>query len=396
MKIEPNTDFVNQTGEIEKLKATRKRQRGEEKQEAKKEETTAVVQNDFVAQELAKFNISDAVIAEWKKDFLPLQVTGVDDKEGMTKVTEAWRTVRNTRISIEKKGKELRADAIRFQKSVISEEKRLVDELTPIEEHLEKQKNFVEEQKERIRQEKEKQIQIRVQSRTAELVKLGYSFNGDSYELITDEGTIKISTIEVKMFEDPQFNVFVLKGQIWHEKERVRLEEEERVRKEEQARLAKIAEEQEAERKRLEAIRLEQERKEAEIKAAQEKLEADKRAAEQAKIRAEELERAKTEAAAKALKDAEEKRKAEEAAKAKAEQECIAKEKAAEAERLRLETLKPDKEKIAVFAEKFAIALESVKYPEVESEQAKKLILTYKEQTAKFAAWSRKQTNTIQ
>lgn len=60
----------------------------------------------------------------------------IDDKTQMATVTKARIELKNARVAITKKGKEMRDDALKFQRAVIEKEKELVAIIEPEEERL--------------------------------------------------------------------------------------------------------------------------------------------------------------------------------------------------------------------------------------------------------------------
>lgn len=320
--------------------------------------------------EIAALVAQKAAIQSMADKYLPLTIAGVDDKAGFKAVHEARMVVKNTRVAVEKRRKELKADALEYGRQVDSAAKQLTALLEPIELHLERQEQAVEAEKARIRQEAEVAKQARVAKRVQLLTELGASLDFAMINGATDE----------------QFEVELEKAKAAHAErvlaeqaaaaERARLEAEaaERRRAEEaaialeRARLEALRLEQEAaaaaERERQEAVRREQEAKLAAERAAMEaKLAAERaelerqrkaQAAEQARIDAErrrvaeeeaarqraiELERAKAEAAEQARLEAE-RRAAERAEREKAEAE------AREAARLKAEAERPHREQM--------------------------------------------------
>lgn len=243
----------------------------------------------FIGSELKKYKITDAYISKISKRCMALKVINVDDTEGYNVVHKERIDVKNIRVGVEKKRKELKAESLKFGKAVDTEAKRITSLLLPIEEHLINQEKIVDDEKERKRTEKERL-------------------------------------------------------------ERERIEKEEAIKKqEEEARQAKIQEQQRIEFERLEKIRIEQEEKEAKIRKEQEKIEAEKRAiAEQKekeqreKIRQQEIEQAKQEARIEAEKKAK-----------REEEEKRIKEEQAKKEAALKAALMPDNEKLSAYAEKF-------------------------------------------
>ncbi len=270
--------------------------------------------------ELAKFNITDAAIATMSKEYLLLNINGIDDKDGYDKVHAARMVVKGFRVGIDKTRKLLKADALAFGKAVDGEAKRITELLGRIEGHLSDQETAIDDEKERIKREKVEAIRAEQERKEQE------------------------------------------------ERDRIAAEEEaarlarEKVMAEEEARL-------EAERKRQAAIDVEQGERAAILKAAEDKVEAEKQEILEAKQKAEdeikrqaELEKAKKEAAEAARIEAEKKAEREAEDKAAAEQK-------AKFEAERQEALKPDKDKLIALAE----ALNLYPLPEIQDIEAKKV-----------------------
>src|SRR3972149_743532 len=196
-----------------------------------------------IEQELKKFDIAEAVISQWSKDYMMLTVADLDDKEGYKAVKEARITVKGKRVEVEKKRKELKEDSLRFGKAVDTEAKRITGLLEPIELHLVKQEDDYDAEKERIKQEAIQKEQERIQARADKLHEHGGSVNIASLGALTDD----------------EFNLLLETVKIEYDTEQARQAELDRIRQEELKRIADVAAEQANERKRLEDLRLAQE-----------------------------------------------------------------------------------------------------------------------------------------
>ena len=115
---------------------------------------------NIITSELAKQNVTDAVIAELKKNFLPLKINGIDDKEGYKKVHDARIQCRDIRVLAEKICKKGREDAIKIQKDWISKEKQVVAQVQEVELYLKKQEDDIDAQKEAIRIHQERLLKL--------------------------------------------------------------------------------------------------------------------------------------------------------------------------------------------------------------------------------------------
>lgn len=303
---------------------------------------------------LTKFDITEAAIAELKQKYGSMTIAGIDDKAGLQEVNRARITVKNKRVAIDKRRKELTEQARKWQDEVNAAGKKLMTPLIEIEAHLQAEEDKIEEEKARIRQEKEAAEHKKVYSRIQRLYQLGMIFDGRFYALplLSEHESRSNSMAHSALVEvsDDLFDKFVEQVTIIANEEKSRLAEIERQKgiDAELLEAQRLAESTRLEtvRKEQEAIRIAQEAKETELRAAQKKLddekaaiEADKKRAEQERFNAEQLEIAKRDAAHKAL---EEERARQEAHRIKEQQ----KNERAAAELARQEALRPDKEKL--------------------------------------------------
>ena len=130
--------------------------------------------------ELAKFTLADAGIAQLKKNYEGLEISGADDKEGYKKVREAWRDVQSKRTGLEKKGLELRGGYGVITKAIKAEEDRLVDLITPLEDGLHKKWKAIDDEKERVKKEQEQAEQKAEHDRTGQHTWLDCTTHGGS------------------------------------------------------------------------------------------------------------------------------------------------------------------------------------------------------------------------
>lgn len=335
---------------------------------------------------IVRFDINEATIATIRgqianmaKNYMPLEVKGLDDAEGLKQVHAARIDTKNLRVTITKGGKELREEANSFLKKELAVEKEILALIAPIEEHLQSEEDKIQTEKDRIKAEAAEKERARIQARIDRLEDLGMVLYKGQYILPFDPLVASWGSPEsVAAVNDELFEKFIQEVITAVAAEKERLANIEAAQKAEEDRLAKVAAEQEAERVRLEEIS----RKNAEIvkkmEEDREKIEAEKKALADAKQkevddkrRAEELEKAKAEAAEKARIEAEAKAKrdAEEAERNRVfaiEQEHL-KAVAAEEEVRRQEELRPDKEKLISLAE----IIRALPMPALKNKQAK-------------------------
>jgi hypothetical protein len=107
-------------------------------------------EENTITTELAKQNVTEMVIADLKKKYLPLKINGIDDKEGYKAVHDARIVCRDHRTLTEKICKKGREDAVKIQKEWIAKEKEVVAQISEVEQHLKKQEDAIDAEKEAI------------------------------------------------------------------------------------------------------------------------------------------------------------------------------------------------------------------------------------------------------
>jgi hypothetical protein len=357
---------------------------------------------------LVLFDITDAAIAELASRYMGLTIQGIDDKQGLDAVHRARIDVKTRRVSVQKSGKAHREKANAYLKIVLTEEKRVLSLLEPIEDHLSEEENRVVEEVARIKAAAEAAIAAKITGRQNLLFKMGCVWDGTTFSYAGVEIAEKN---KVAQASDEQFAELVQVIQSALDEAAEEKAEAARKQAEVEAELKRVASEQAAEKARLELVakqqREEQERlnrareeeaarneqlrknAEKELAAAQEQIRIEKEALEaekkrlvdaeanrlkaiedekvrieQEKIRAIEIETAKQEAAAKAIADAEAKAKKDAEAKA-------AKEEAARLKAERKVARQPDKVKILAFVN---TTNASVLAPDVKSDEGKEIV----------------------
>lgn len=287
-----------------------------------------------IEKELQKFDMPSAVIEKMAEQYLPLKIKDLADKEGYKAVREARLTVKEKRVGVEKRRKELKEDSLKFGKAVDTEARRITALLEPIESHLEAQEGWWDAEKERLKQEAIKQEQEKLQARVDALRQYNCS--------------IPVAALQVMDDTDFEWTLESVKAE-YEAAEQVRIaaeKEKQEVERVEAERLAAIKAEQEAERLRLEEIARVQAEKEVAIKAEQDRLVAEKKAIEDAeRERLQKIEEEKQAADLESIRLAE----LEAARVAAAEQERTRVEREAEEKRLeeeRQKALLPEKEKL--------------------------------------------------
>lgn len=305
------------------------------------------------------YSVTDAIIADIGKKCAELSA---DTSKGYEEVRVALASVRDTRVSVEKRRVELKADALAYGRKVDAEAKRLTGLLEAIEEPLAAKKKAVDDEKSRLKAEADAAKLKVVQGEMA----ANFARQEAERRAERDAEEARIAAEREQLAAERQK----------FEEQRAALEAEQ-VAAREAERVRQAAE---AERLRVERERLDTERRaeEARARAERARLEADRREIEQARQAAERVEF-----------ERQARVKAEQEAAAKAERDRIAAEEAriAEAERVaqaaaRLEALRPDVEKVAAFVQ---ILRHGIQRPAVTSPEASAWIAAAMDGIAKVA-----------
>lgn len=203
----------------------------------------ATIQN-----EIKKYSLPDAAIAELKEKYSGITFTSLEDKQNVKLIERAYQEVKKYRTGIENKRKELKKEYLETGRAIDGEAKRLTELLLEIEDPLAEQYALIKEAKEaeKIRKEQEKKAVLLKRVETLE--EAGLEFDGNFYSL--GNISLDITTIE----QLPQEAYENLLTRVGEEKTRLEKEEQERIR----------AEQEKAEQERLEAERKEKERQQLE------------------------------------------------------------------------------------------------------------------------------------
>jgi len=341
---------------------------------------------------LVKYDVSAAAIEKLRKQYAGLQIV---DAASYREVVKAIADVRDKRVAVEKRRKELKADALEYGRRVDAEAKRLTTLLLPIEEELKTTKQAEDDRRAEEKAAKERAEKERIEKIVAKLFELQ-----SIPQALTGKTSIELQRLlaetRQRQLTEEIFEEYLPKAERLHteaverieraieaaliaEQEEAKRQAEELRRKQEEERLAKERAERdaaqrliqarekaerEAEIARFEALKKQQEETRRALEAQRSKLqqrardlEARERDIETEKRRIEEVRRAEEERIAR--EEAE--RKAAEEAKAKAQQEAkeaaeraecqrIEQEKAKAEAEARAKELQPDADKLLEFA----------------------------------------------
>lgn len=235
------------------------------------QETTAVetlTSDEFINQQIKKFDIADAKIAELKKEYETLKIHGIDDKDGYKVVHNARMDIKARRVAVEKMRKNLNENAQTYISAINSEAKRITELLKPIEEHLQQEEDNFKAEKERIKQEQERQEQERIQNRVTALLNSGCNYDGVLYRI----GEVRIDALDIKKLSDEDFDKHLSQVKEAHAVILQEKEEQERKEKEERERLERERKEMEERQEEMRRKQEELEEREAEMKRQQDAL----------------------------------------------------------------------------------------------------------------------------
>ena len=230
-----------------------------------------------VSQEITKFNLADAAIAQMKEEASKIEIKGIEDKAGYKIAKEMLSKVKKTRTSVEAKRKDLKSEYLEIGRGIDGEAKRLTDSILEIEEPLSEKIRAIDNEIQAEKERKEREAEEKLKARVEELLSIGLEFNGMLYV----RGNISVDIVTIKNLNDKDYEV--LKSKVILENERLDREEAERKAEEE-----RIEAERKAEAERVEAERIRQEEAQKKLDEEREKFEREKAEYEK-KIREERL-----------------------------------------------------------------------------------------------------------
>jgi len=213
--------------------------------------------------------IADDTIAQWKADFASLDAS---TSEGYSDVKDAIGICRKTRTSIEATRKSLNENALRWQRTVNAEAKRITALIEEVEEPLKAKKQAVDDEVERKRKELEEKRRSVIQGRIDEFLReTGKSLPWATAETLSDaeyELALETGKAEKQRLDAAEA------ARIEAERvERERIAAEWKATQEEIARLKEL---QAAEQAKLREAQVELERQREEIQRQKTELEASK------------------------------------------------------------------------------------------------------------------------
>lgn len=229
------------------------------------------------SQDLASFNITDAALAKYKAEYMPLVINGIDDKEGYKLVDAARKIIKAKRIEIEKRRKELKEESLNYGRWVDGQAKNITQELDPIETHLTSEQQRIDQVIEERRKEEQRRRDAIFQNRVNELTAVNYP----------------IDVVRLRCMSDEEFAAELVLAKDKYQVEQERLAEEAKAKEEQEARHAEELRRREREvyeaNKKIQEMQAAQAAKDAEVKETM------RRMAEEEQVRRDELNKAQLE-----------------------------------------------------------------------------------------------------
>src|SRR5690606_29779671 len=208
-----------------------------------------------------------------------LTIAGPEDKEGYAAVRAARIALKTARVEVQKKAKDLRSEAVKFQKGVLSLEKELVGIIEPTEKEYQQMELEIDDHFERLKEEEEKKKKEAIDKRISTLFAYGMRFDGQIYSY----GELSLTLEVLEAMTDDRFAEFAGKVQEAFHAEQERIKAEEKARKEEADRLEKQRLEQAAHQKKLDDEKAKLEAEKLKVEAEKKRIQEEKDAAEREK-----------------------------------------------------------------------------------------------------------------
>ena len=165
--------------------------------------------------EVKLFDITDIAIQELADRYSGLTISGIDDKEGYKAVKAARIVMKGYRVDVDKRRKELNEDALKHQRMINSEAKRITEKLVYIEDSLANEEKKIDSLNAEIKAEEQRKIDEKRQHRIDSMVSVSYRYNGN---LFTNINSSEIFSVNMIMdMEDGKFDDLISKSKLEQE-----------------------------------------------------------------------------------------------------------------------------------------------------------------------------------
>lgn len=244
------------------------------------QEAEVITLETTISDKLKKHNVTDAIIAGLREKYLSLTINGQEDRDGYKAVVEARKDCKSWRVLAQKICKEGREDAVREQKAWVSKEREIIDKIKEVEDPLQKMEDEYEAEKARAKAEEKAKYDRQGALRTAELTKLGATFNGSMFFL--EDVSHELAVIR-ESDEDIYQEMIVPHYRAIFDRREAEKAEEVRLQQEKEAEMARQKEE--FERQQADLKRQQEELRQAQELAEKERQDRERREAEAQKAK---------------------------------------------------------------------------------------------------------------
>ena len=246
--------------------------------------------DEVIKNEIKKFDeaVTEDKLVAAVEGYRGLKIMGIDDKDGYDAVHQARIVLKNMRIAVDTRRKDLKADFLKVGNAIEAQAKHLIGILEPTEKYLAAQEKVVDDEVERLKKEAkekaEKERRDRIEGRVAMLREIGFTWGKDAF--YDFDGGVPITMVQIEEWPEDDFHAFHFKHKAQYNE--WLLAEEKRKAEEARAQEAREA------LRKAESERLAKERAELEMLAKARKLEEEqlaKQRVDQEKAAAEEREK---------------------------------------------------------------------------------------------------------
>jgi hypothetical protein len=167
---------------------------------------------ELIKHELTKYDSVVPAVNELAKEFMPLKIQSLDDKDGYNEVSKALRFIVSKRTAVEEKRKELKADSLAYGRAVDARAKEIIAMLDPIESHLKNERLRIDSEIERLKAEEEEKKKSFINDRINALISLGMYQTMTEFiwrSTLNPEEEENFLRVNLELFSDYDFNEFV-------------------------------------------------------------------------------------------------------------------------------------------------------------------------------------------
>jgi hypothetical protein len=192
-----------------------------------------------------KFDINQKQIDEFKELVPTLVIKNIDDRAGYAKVVETRGKLKKARLDAQHTMEDLTEDAKTYTKAVTTQFKSYEGQLKPLEAVLQAKEDWFDGERKRIEDEKKQAETKRVQDRTAILLSVGCTYDGNNFVF----GNNIVTADQLKTLSDELFETISSQIRMVHEEQIEQKRKDdlaaEQLRKENEAKQSQLAKERE-------------------------------------------------------------------------------------------------------------------------------------------------------